>query len=219
MLRFSVLLLALLNAGSFAWSHQMLRPYGFGPAPQSEPQRVAQQIQPQSVRIVPGDEARRAEGLAQAAARAGECLQAGPLDDAQAATLRQVAQTVLPAGAWTLDNTVEPARWIVYLGRYPDAQALVKKRAELASLNLRFEPISNPALEFGLSLGGFDTEERARAELATLSQRGVRTATVVQERPEVRGSLFRVPVVDDSLRPKLDELKSALAGKPLRACR
>ena len=215
----SVLFLALLNAGYFAWSHQMLRAYGFGPATQSEPQRVVQQIQPQWVRIVPGDEARRADLSAQAPVRAGECLQSGPLDDAQAATLRQLAQAVLPAGAWSLDSVAEPGRWIVYLGRYPDAQALARKRAELASLNLRFEPINNPALEFGLSLGGFDTEERARAELLTLSQRGVRTATVVQERPEVRGTLFRVPVVDDTLRPRLDELKTALAGKLLRACK
>jgi hypothetical protein len=28
-----------------------------------------------------------------------------------------------------------------------------------------------------------------------------------------------VPAVDDTLRPKLDELKTALAGKPLRACK
>ena len=114
---------------------------------------------------------------------------------------------------------MEPGRWIVYMGRYPDAQALLKKRGELASLNLRFEPINNPALDFGLSLGGFDTEERARTELAALSQRGVRTATVVQERPEQRGNLFRVPVVDDAWRPGLDQLRAALAGQALRACK
>jgi hypothetical protein len=219
MLRILVLLLALLNAIYYAWSHRMLRPYGFGPATQSEPQRVAQQIQPQLVRVLSTDEARRADAAAQALARAGECLQSALLDESQAAALRQVAQTALPAGSWSMETGVEPGRWIVYMGKYPDAQALVKKRGELASLNLRFEPINNPALDFGLSLGGFDTEERARAELATLSQRGVRTATVVQERPEARGSLFRVPVVDDTLRPRLDELKAALAGKPLRACK
>ena len=219
MARFLVLLLALLNGVYFAWSHQLLRPYGFGPAQQSEPQRVAQQIQPQLVRILSNDEERRADAVAQGPARAGDCLQSVLLDDGQAASLRQAAQAALPVGSWSLDNVVEPARWIVYLGKYPDAQTLAKKRAEVASLNLRFEPLTNPALDFGLSLGGFDTEERARAEMARLSQRGVRTASVVLERPEQRGNLFRVPVVDDSLRPRLEELKTALAGKPLRACR
>ena len=219
MLRALVLLLVLLNAVYYAWAHSWLSPYGFGPARQSEPQRTAQQIQPQLVRILSTDEAGRTETSAQGVARAGECLQSGLLDEPQAQALRLAAQAVLPTGAWTIEPATEPARWIVYMGKYPDAQTLARKRGELASLNLRFEPLRNPALDFGLSLGGFDSEERARTELAQLSQRGVRTAAVVQEHPELRGSLFRVPVVDDTLRPKLDELKTALAGKPLRACR
>lgn len=219
MLRLLVLALALLNVVYYAWSHRLLRPYGFEPTQQSEPQRVAQQIHPEWVRILPTEEARRTDAAAPLPARAGECLQAGLLDDTQAALVRQAAQAALPAGSWSLDNAVDPARWIVYLGRYPDAQALAKKRAELAALNLRFEPITNTALNFGLSLGAFDSEERAQAELASLSQRGVRTATVVQERGELRGVVFKLPAVDDALRPKLDELKGALAGKPLRTCK
>jgi hypothetical protein len=42
---------------------------------------------------------------------------------------------------------------------------------------------------------------------------------VVQEHPELRGSRFKMPVVDDALRPKLDELKTALGGKSLQACK
>lgn len=221
MLRVIVLLLALLNAVYYAWSHQLLRPYGFGPAVQSEPQRMAQQIQPQLVRIQSSDEVRRADNVAasQAAAATAGCLQAGLFDEAQAAALRQAAQAALPAGAWTLESATEPARWIVYMGKYPDAQTLARKRGELASLNLRFEPLNNPALDYGLSLGGFDTEERARVELAALGQRGVRTATVVQEHPELRGAVLRLPVVDDALRAKLDEIQSALAGHALMPCR
>jgi len=107
----------------------------------------------------------------------------------------------------------------VYMGKYPSAEALVKKRAELASLNLKFEPLSNPALEPGLSLGGFDTQGAANAELAHLNRRGVRTARVVQERAEMRGSLLKIPAADETLRARLDEFKTALAGKPLQACK
>jgi hypothetical protein len=35
----------------------------------------------------------------------------------------------------------------------------------------------------------------------------------------VSGQLLRLPQVDDTLRPRLEELKTALSGKPLRACR
>jgi hypothetical protein len=41
----------------------------------------------------------------------------------------------------------------------------------------------------------------------------------VVERPEVRGQQLKIPTIDDTLRPRIDELKTALAGKPLRACR
>jgi hypothetical protein len=51
-----------------------------------------------------------------------------------------------------------------------------------------------------------------------LSQRGVRTARVVQERSEQRGQYLRLPAVDDALRAKLDALKPQLQGKALRAC-
>lgn len=219
MLRLLVLALMLLNGVYFAWAHNLLRAYGFAPLQQAEPHRLAQQIRPELVRILSADEARRVEVAAQTAAKPAECLQAGPFDDTQAAVLRQTAQSVLPAGTWLLDAASDPARWIVYLGKYPDAQTLARKRTELASLNLRFEALTNPSLDFGLSLGGFETEAQATAELATLSQRGVRTARVVQERPEFRGTLFRIPIVDEALKARLDELKSALAGKPLRTCR
>lgn len=125
---------------------------------------------------------------------------------------------MLPAGSWLLDAAVEPARWIVYTGQYPDAQTLLKKRSGLAALNLRFEPLTNPALDFGLSLGSFDTEARANEGLTALIKQGVHTAHVVQERPELQDTVFKIPVVDAALKVRLSDLNAALAGKALRAC-
>ena len=219
MLRLFALLLILLNGTYYAWSREWLRPYGLAPALQSEPFRLMQQIRPELVRILSADEARRVEVAAQTLAKAGDCLQAGLFDETQTAALRQTAQSILPSGSWLLDVALEPARWIVYMGKYPDVQTLGKKRAELSALNLRVEPLTNPALELGLSLGGFETEARANDSLAALGKQGVHTAHVVQERPEVRGTLFRIPVLDDASSARLDDLKTALAGKPLRVCK
>lgn len=218
-MRLLVLALVLLNGLYYAWSHDLLRDYGFAPARQSEPQRLAQQIRPEAIRILSPDEVGRAEPAAPVATKAPECLQAGLFDEAQVPTLRKALEDALPAGSWLLDAAVEPARWIVYMGRYPNAETLARKRAELASLNLRFEPLINPELEPGLSLGGFTTQDAANEALAALSRRGVRTARVVQERAEVRGSLLKVPAADEALRARLDEVKPALAGKPLRNCK
>ena len=152
------------------------------------------------------------------ATQSAECYQAGLFDDTQAEAVRRALASALPSGSWQLESAVEPARWIVYMGKYPNADALAKKRQELASLNLKFEPINSAALEPGLSLGGFDTQAAANTALANFAKRGVRTAQVVRERSQVRGNLLRLPAVDAALKSKFDEIRPALAGKLLRLC-
>lgn len=217
MLRLVVVLLVLANGGYFAWSQGWLRGYGLGPAPQREAFRLEQQVRPDAVQILSAAEALQAEAVPRASS-AGECLQAGVFTDLQAAALRQAALAALPEGSWQMEATTEPARWIVYMGKYPDSATLARKRAELAALQLRFEPLSNAALAYGLSLGGFDTRAEAEAHLAVLGRRGVKTASVVQEHQELRGFRFKVPAADEALKARLGELRIPLVGKALRSC-
>jgi hypothetical protein len=218
MLRLIVLLLLLANGGFYAWSQGLLLPWGLGPSQQSEPQRVQQQIRPDTVHILPADELRRAEMQAAQAPRPPECLQTAALEEAQLAPLRSVLDS-WPAGTWSLDAATEPARWIIYMGKYPGVEQVARKRAELRQLGISFEAPANPELEPGLSLGAYPSETAAISQLNALAERGVRTARVVQERPEQRGQRLLLPTVDDNLRPRLDELRFALASKPLRPCR
>lgn len=218
MLRLLVLLLVLLNAAYFAWSQGMLRAYGWAPAEQREPQRLTQQIRPEAVHILSTEEVRRMEQAAQTPPKPPECLQAGVFDEAQTETLRKALEGALPAGAWALETTVEPARWIVYLGKFQSNAALEKRRAELLKLKLKPQPLEKAELEPGLSLGRFETQAQAQAELKNVQRRGVRTARVVQEKPELRQSQLRIPAVDDALKPKLEALKPALGDKPLQSC-
>jgi hypothetical protein len=216
MLRLAVLVLALANAAYFAWSQGLLASWGIAPAQQSEPQRLEQQIKPQALRVLPLEEARRVE-LA-ASAKAAECLQAGPLEAGQLGAVKQVLDA-WPSDSWSLEPAVEPPHWIIYMGKYAGVEAVSRKKAELRQMGISFEPLSNPALEPGLSLGGFASQQDATAQMDSLVQRGVHTAKVVQERPESRGQLLKLLAVDDLVRTRLDDLKPALAGKPLRACR
>ena len=217
MLRLIVLFLLLANGVYFAWAQGLLAAWGVAPVQQSEPQRLAQQIRPEALKVLPADEAKPVE-VATGLPKPAECLQAGPFEDAQAAPLR-AGLASWPAGSWSLEPTVEPAHWIVYMGKYPTIEAVNKKKAELRYLGVSFQSVLNPALEFGLSLGGFRTESEANRLLGELSQRGVRTARVVVERPEVRGQQLKFPAVDEALRPRLDDVKTVLLGKALRACR
>jgi hypothetical protein len=219
MLRLLVLVLLLSNGLFFVWSQGLLQAYGWAPAPQTEPQRLHQQVRPETLRLLSAEDLRRQE--AQAAApppRPPECLQAGLFNEAQA-TLLRTALATFPVDSWTMESGLESARWIVYMGRYVDAEAMNKKRGELRSLNIRFEPLVNPALEPGLSLGSYPTEAAARDALAQLANRGVRTARVLQERAEARGQWLKFPQADEPLKQRLGDIKTALAGRPLRTCR
>jgi hypothetical protein len=218
MLRLTILLLVLANAMFFAWSQGLLAPLGIAPAQQSEAHRLEQQIKPQSLRILGSEEASRLETALPGARPLQECLQAGPIEEAQLALLKQVLGS-WPDGSWVLEPGVESAQWIVYIGKYASAENVSRKKAELRQLGVAFEALSDPSLEPGLSLGGFATEAAAKQHMEALSQRGVRSAKVLRERAESRGQWVKLPSVDDGLRPRLEDLRPALNGKNLRPCR
>jgi hypothetical protein len=233
MLRLVVIVLLLANAGYFAWSQGHLRQWGYGPQEQAEPQRMNQQIRPETLQILrvnpskvsaapaatpspPAATTTTADASTPAPAEAAECLQAGVFDERQADALRTAAAG-LPQGSWVLEPTPVPGRWMVYMGRFDDMDTLDKKRAELRARNVPFDRAGG-TWEYGLSLGRFASDEAAKRELQNLSNKGVRTARVIQERPESPGFTLRLPAVTDALRPQLDALRPAMAGKTLRTC-
>jgi hypothetical protein len=220
MLRLVVLVLLLANGGYFAWRQGLLADYGFAPAAQAEPQRLTQQIRPEAMRLLTASEARQLDSTASAPAPqpVAECLQAGLFTPEQTTALRAALESSLPIGSWSLESSVEPGRWIVYMGKYSSEDALAKKRSELRGLGVSFEPLVNPALGPGLSLGHYGSQAEAERGLAGAATRGVRTAKVVLERPEARGQLLKLPAVDAALKAKLEPLKAQFAGKSLQAC-
>jgi len=238
MLRLAVIVLLLANAGYFAWSQGHLRPWGWAPQEQAEPQRMNQQIRPETLQILkvnasktsssspvpapatqaaPTASTTAADTPASAAATdPAECLQAGVFDERQAEALRTAAAG-LPQGSWALEPTPIAGRWMVYMGRFEDQETLDRKRAELRARKVDHDRAGG-TLELGLSLGRFTTKEAAERELANLGTKGVRTARVIQERAEAPGFTLRLPAVSDALRAQLDVLRTAMAGKTLRTC-
>ncbi len=233
MLRLLVLLLVLANAGYYAFSHGLLAAYGFAPLSQAEPQRMAQQIRPEAVRVLtPAETAQQADVVAMpmaqaashalssaAASTATECLQIGLFNEEQTVVLRDRLVIALPAGSWALESVLEPARWMVYMGKYNSADAAIKKQSELRGLGVSFVTLSNAALEPGLSLGNFKTQAEADAELARIAKKGVKTAKVIQEKAEQRGQRLKLSAVDTALRNQLDGIKAQLAGKAFQSCK
>lgn len=237
MLRPAVIALLLANAGYYAYTQGWLRSAGLVTPEQAEPQRLQQQIRPETLKVL------RAQGAtnnptpppapaaapaadttasapaptAAAPADAGECLQAGVFDDKQATALRTAAAS-LPQGSWTLEPTPITGRWMIYMGRFDDQDTLDKKRAELRARKVDFDRAGG-TLEPGLSLGRFSTEEAAQRGLTALNAQGVRTARVIQERQAATGFILKLPAVTDAQRQRwLATLRPAMAGKTLGSC-
>lgn len=219
MLRLTVWVLLLANGLFFAWSQGYLRAYGFAPEVQSEPQRMEQQLQPQNLVLLNQQDLKKAEAQAMEDAKPKECVQWGPLDDAQAEHVRASLQaSSVPADAWQINIVTVPERWVVYIGKFANAQALDKKRAELAAMDIKSDSIAAAHLAPGLSLGRFDSEDSATTDLNRLRKLGVRTARVVQERAATQTSVLKLPSATEAMKTQVAGLDEALSGKTPRNC-
>lgn len=230
MLRLAVIALLLANAGYYAYTQGWLRSAGLVTPEQAEPQRLQQQIRPETLKVLRAQGATNnptpppapavapaADTTAAAPADAGECLQAGIFDEKQATALRTAA-AALPPGSWSLEPTPITGRWMIYMGRFDDQDTLDKKRAELRARKVDFDRAGG-TLEPGLSLGRFSTEEAAQRGLTALNAQGVRTARVIQERQAATGFILKLPAVTDAQRQQwLATLRPAMAGKTLGSC-
>lgn len=257
MLRALVVLLLLSNAALWAWRQGWL---GTAPAQDDvgrEPQRMAQQIEPQRLQLLnpPGgattdpsasraalpsadgrddlptatprppaeDEAQPTSAPAPvsepAAAGPRACWQLPALPLVQAEAARRSAEDSAGLrGRSTEQAAVLPARWIVYVGKLANAEALQRRRAALRQAGIEHREVNSPALSPGLALGTYSSEEAARRALQDALRQGVADARVVQERPETRLLTLRWP---DLTTEELQRLRTALGASAatLAPCR
>jgi hypothetical protein len=193
MLRALVVVLVVANLVFFGWTRGWLDGVvGVRARGDREPERLANQVRPESVVVL------SAGGKAGAAAPS--CLEAGPFDAGEIAAAEGALQSRLPAGAWSNVRSEKPGQWLVYMGSYPDRDTLLRKEAEIRGVRVEFEEVAVPGEgEYGLALGRFD--ERANAERALLQaqQRGIRTARVVQLTPPMVTHMLRIDRADPLL--------------------
>jgi hypothetical protein len=143
-----------------------------------------------------------------------QCVQLGALTERQADALKPVLAQVLPPDAWVLERSVQPARWVVYIGRLPNAETLVSRRAELRQLGVAYRDVSVPGLPPGLALGTYSNEASAQQALRDVTRAGVKGARVAEERTEVTLYMARLPKVTATQRAAASRALAAVAGNP-----
>lgn len=230
MLRWFVLVLLLANAGFWAWRQGWLEPLhgviGAKPQGEREPERLAQQLNTDMIRLIPAEAASvpargapvpaaapaptaEPASVPLAAAAAPVCLEAGPYALTEFPAAEANAKIALPQAAWTLREI--PPVWWVALGPFADAETLQKKREELRRREVGFEQTNNlPGGATYLVLSRHDNRTAAEANLAAITGRGVRSARSLMAVPPQR--TLRLPQADAGQQAAL----AALGGERLR---
>lgn len=147
------------------------------------------------------------------------CLQAGPFEPAQVAALKSaLAASGLSAEHWSLTAAEHPGRWMVYVGPLGASAEASARAANIArTTGLEAAPTTGTFAP-GVSLGRFSTPEGAQKRLAEAKSRAVAGARVVVERAPGPAYTLRLPRVSASLQPRVNALRPALAGRPMRNC-
>jgi hypothetical protein len=222
MLRALVALLLLANLGFYAWTQGWLGDSVNASSGEREPQRIAQQVRADLVRIVPPGEAPAASAAARVAvapAGNGSCVEAGPFTEAQWTAAEQALQQAgVPSDRWTEVVATQPGVWLLYMGRYASRDALLRKTEELQRRAVAFEELRNvPTLMPGLSLGRFTSAAAADEAHTLLLKRGVQTARVVPIAPTTERRL-RIADAEPALLGALRAIRSPALGAGFGPC-
>jgi hypothetical protein len=151
------------------------------------------------------------------------CLEAGPFTPAQftaAVAALQAIRPALPPGSWIDVRREKPAVWMVYMGRYPNREALERKQEELRRVRgAVFEEVRDiPELSPGFSLGRFDQRVKAEQALEALALRGLRTARVVQAEAPVVTHTLRADKLVPELATQYAAVQFAGSGRRFAPC-
>jgi len=182
------------NLGFYAWSRGWIDG-GAAARGDREPERLARQVRPESIRILPpagvdlksrsiavpsvraaasappAPSAAPASAPAASATASGEpmaCLQSGPFTPAEVPRVEAALQAALPshAGSWTQVKIEAPGIWLIYMGKFAHRDALKNKLEELGRFRgLVVEEVRN-APELEPGLALGRHDSRAGAEAA-----------------------------------------------------
>jgi hypothetical protein len=216
MLRLWVVALLFANLVFYAWTQGWLDDVvGVRATGDREPERMTRQVKPELIRVLPP------QGAASAVAKA-MCLEAGPFAADEIGGADAALQAALPADLRSGVATVKldkPGQWLVYMGKYPNRDALLKKAEELKRRNVKYDEVrSPPSLDGGLSLGRFDDRAGAERALTQFNLQGIHTARVVEVTPAGATFVLRAAAAQGALAARLGALKADALGKGFTEC-
>lgn len=232
--------LLLINGGLYAFQQGWLD--AWSPASR-EPSRLTQQLNPAQLKLIPLPSAKPAavapsvvNALAAVTpqepeaekntARADKisnvlaCTEIGNFDAVEAKRFETQLASLALGERLTRRTIQEHARHMVYMPPQASKDAAEKKAGELKRLGVEdfFVIQDGSALQWGISLGIFKSEEAARNHLNALNQKGVRSARIGTHSPSPNKVAFQLRGLDATAKNSVVKIKGSFPRQELREC-
>ena len=229
MLKIFFWLLLLGNAGLLAYQQGYFNAFM---SSGREPARMKDQLNADKVRLIPPPAAvpapAPAPDPAPAAAPAAEvkkpvvlaCTEIGNFGPEDAKRFSAGLASVSLGDRVKQRALQEVANHMVFIPPQPDKEGADKKAGELRKLGVDdfFIIQDNSNMRWGISLGVFKQEEAARAHLASLNQKGVRSARIGQRTVTSSQVAFQIRDLDEDGKAALDKIKAGFPKQEARKC-
>jgi hypothetical protein len=237
MLKIFFWLLLLTNGVLFAFHQGYL---GHARSEPREASRLAQQLQPEKIRLISESSAKAAmtplfanaapaatsatSSTPAAPAAGAACVEIGNFGGAEAqrfsaqlAALGLQPKTQVRSLTEAADSA---AGYMVYLPAPADRAALEQRAAELRQLGINdfFVLPQSATLPGAISLGIFKSEDSARLQQAKLLKKGLREVRLHARGASVSKQAFQLQGLDEQQQAALDQLRAGFPQQQARAC-
>ena len=212
-LLFFILTLANASFLAYAW-------YGPGAQAGGDAQILSQQLNPEKIRVLRPEQVSALARKPAAAKPAAVCLEWGAFSGTDVARAEQALEPLLAGAKLTQRRQEEVAGFWVYIAPLPSRQAATQKAGELKRLGVDdyFVVPDDPKWRNSISLGVFKTEDAAKARLAALRAKGVKSASIGARDTQLAKIYFQAREATPALAAKLNDLKQGFAGTEVREC-
>ena len=210
---FFVLMLA--NAAFFAYAW-----FGPGALAGGDAQIVGQQLNPQKIRLLAPEQVNALTRKPEPPKVVAVCVEWGAFGAADEARAEQALEPLGLGAKLSQRRQDDGGGFWVYIPPLASRQLALQKAGELKRLGVDdyFVIADDAKWRNAVSLGVFKTEDAAKARLADLRARNVRSAIVgARETPQGR-TWFLVREALPAVVAKLNELKSGFPGTEVREC-
>ncbi|TSA11913.1 MAG: hypothetical protein D4R74_12315 [Betaproteobacteria bacterium] len=210
---FYILLLG--NVAFFAYSW-----LGSGAQAGGDAQIVGQQLNPDKIRVLLPEQVSALTRKAEPPKVAAVCLEWGALAAGDVARAEQALEPLVLGAKLSQRKQEDIAGFWVYVPPLASRQSAVQKAGEFKRLGVDdyFLVSDDSKWRNAISLGIFKTEEAAKARLAALRAKGVRSAIVGTRETQPGKTYFQVRDASGGVVAKLNELKQGFAGTDVREC-